>query len=388
MESDLILADQPLDHRARLERLWAALDADGMDLLFLPAGASDLEHLTGLPRRAPSFGEIGYANHWISGALITPGAEPLFVLTKHFQDFDLTEPVAGEVVTARDSDDGAALFKDAVESVAPGARMVGVSGRAWAETTLALGGLLPSAKVVVADPLLEGLRRVKDAQEIALMRRAAAISDRALAEVTTLVQTGATEVDIAAAVDLSMRLQGSPGPSFDTGVWAMGPGIARDASERVSTAPLPEGSAVSFDFGAIFRGYCNDFGRTLHLGNPSAEYVEVHRVVMDAQEAARERARPGVAARDVHLAARKVIDDAGYGDGFRHRTGHCIGLDVHEHPYISEEDTTELEPGMLFTIEPSVFLPGRVGVRVEDVFLMTEDGAESINQTSHEMVCR
>ncbi len=136
---------------------------------------------------------------------------------------------------------------------------------------------------------------------------------------------------------------------------------------------------VSFDFGSVVHGYCSDFGRTVHVGDPGEEYIRVHELVMAAQQAGIDIVRPGVTAAEVHAATREVIVQGGYGDWFRHRTGHCIGLDVHELPYISEEDHTPLEEGMTFTIEPSVFWPGRVGVRVEDIVVCSADGVQKLN---------
>lgn len=401
-----LVLDAPFDHAARQERLWAKLDDAGIDVVFLPASQADLEYFTGVPRRAPSFGNIGYTNHWISGAFISPGQEPLFVLTRHFQEFDLPEGVQGEVVTATETDDGGEVFRRAFDAYRASARRVAVVGgsggqqcehgqggeriamtaRTWGETSVELRRHRPDADLVLADGLINELRRVKDAQEIALMRHAAGIADAVMAEVSPHVVAGATELDLAAEVDLRMRKHGSPGASFDTGVWAMGPTLGRDASVRVSQSTLGPGSGVSFDFGAITRGYCSDFGRTIHIGEPNEEYQKVYDIVIAAQEAGRQAAVVGAIAGDVHRASRAVIEEAGYGDWFRHRTGHCIGLDVHELPYISEEDTTPLEAGMLFTIEPSVFWPGRVGVRVEDVFLVTEGGCTSINTHPDDMV--
>lgn len=378
------LLDAPFDLAGRRARVSEALDAAGIDAVFLPADQSDFEYLTGVPRRAPSFGAIAYTNHWISGAFLAPGRDPLYVLTRHFQEFDLPDGIDGDVITATEEDDGREVFRRAAAAV--DARRIGVTGRAWAQTVLELRDHRPDADVVLADDVLAPIRAIKDAQEIALMRRAARIADVVLEQVAPLVVDGATEIDLQAEVDLRMRRLGATGPSFDTGVWGMGPALARDASVRVSTDALHAGTGVSFDYGAIVRGYCSDFGRTVHIGEPSDEYVRVHGLVMAAQEAARRAAVPGATGSEVHRAAVEVIAEGGYGDGFRHRVGHCIGLDVHETPFLSAEVETPLEPGMLFTIEPSVFLPGRVGVRVEDVFLLTETGAVPLNEHHHDLL--
>lgn len=405
LSPDAALLAAPFDHAARRARLAEALDARGVDVLFLPADQSDFEYFTGVPRRAPSFGAIAYTNHWISGAFLAPGEDPLFVLTRHFQEFDLPDGIEGDVVTATEEDDGREVFRRAYDSyrarrvavaAAPrgevcahevgAAERIAVTGRAWAEAVLELRSHRPDAELVVADDILSGIRRIKDPQEIALMRASARIVDEVMAQVAPHVVAGVTEIELASEVDLRMRQLGSSGASFDTGVWGMGPALARDASVRVSTDALGSGTGVSFDFGAITRGYCSDFGRTVHIGDPTKEYERVHEVVMAAQEAARRAAMPGATGGDVHRAARAVIEEAGFGDWFRHRVGHSIGLDVHELPFLSAEDETPLEPGMLFTIEPSVFWPGRVGVRVEDVFLLTETGAESINAHPRELM--
>ncbi|MFD1715845.1 M24 family metallopeptidase [Amnibacterium flavum] len=394
------------DYAARRARLSEKLDSAGIDVLFLPASQTDLEYFTGVKRPAPTFGEIGYTNHWISGAFFAPGKDPLFILTRHAQEFHLPDGVVGDIVTVNESQDGREWFRKALDSYVSADRLavggkpldetcghekdglarIAVSGRTWSETTLELRSHKPDAELIVADGLLNEIRRIKDPQEIELMTHAARVADTVIADVEKMVKPGITELELAAEIDYRMRKLGSPGASFDTAVWAMGPGLSRDASVRLSTDVLTPGSGVSFDFGAITEGYCSDFGRTVHIGDPNAEYELVYDVVMAAQEAGRAAAMPGATGGDVHRATRAVIEEAGYGDWFRHRTGHNIGLDVHELPYLSEEDNTPLEPGMMFTIEPSVFWPGRVGARVEDVFLLTETGTVKINEHANTLV--
>jgi len=230
------------------------------------------------------------------------------------------------------------------------------------------------------------MRRIKEPEELDAMRRSASICDRVMEEITPMVGVGVTEFEISGRVEYLMRRHGGRFPSFDTGVFAMGPALKRDASTRLTAQPLTEGLGVSFDFGTVVDGYCSDFGRTIHIGEPDARYREAYSLVVEAQEAGRRAAVPGATAAEVNSATRAVIDKSGYGDWFRHRTGHCIGLDTHERPFISEEDRTILEKGMTFTIEPSIFWPGHVGVRVEDMFVCQPGGANCLNGYSRDLV--
>jgi D-alanyl-D-alanine dipeptidase len=168
------------------------------------------------------------------------------------------------------------------------------------------------------------------------------------------------------------------------GIVASGPNAAsphHHPGERV----ISEGDSVVVDFGGTVDGYCSDTTRTFHVGPPSAEYVEVYEVVKAAQQAGVDAVRPGVAAQDVDAVARRVIDDAGYGKWFIHRLGHGIGLDVHEDPYLVNGNEQVLEPGMTFSVEPGIYLPGKLGVRIEDIVHCTPDGADRLNASSREL---
>ena len=372
------------DHAARRRRFDAVMDAEGVDAVWLPIGA-DLEYLTGIHRRVPTFGEVNYTHGWATGAFLAPGRDPVFVLPRMVTEFDLPNGAPGEVVTVNETDSGDETFSRVAASFAA-TRAFGVGARTWGSAMLRINAAYPSVPLVDATRLVNRLRRVKDAQELELMRRACSIVDEALEETAPRVAAGVTELDLAEEVNHHMLRNGSRTWSFDTAVWSMGPLDQRDATVRISNQPLRQGMGVSFDFGAVVNGYCSDFGRTVHVGEPGSEYEKVHRLVMAAQQAGIDAVRPGVTAAAVHEATRRVIVEGGYGDWFRHRTGHCIGLDVHEEPYISEEDQTPLEVGMAFTIEPSIFWPGRVGVRVEDIIVCTEAGGVNLNEFTHDMI--
>ena len=348
----------------------------------LPSG--DLEYLTGFPRRAPSFGNIEYAHQWTTGALIRPEGEPVYVVPQGYSSFNLPGGVEGDVVQVRNLDDGVEVFARTLARFGR-IRRIGVSARTFSRTAVRMVEMT-GGELVDLDDEINALRRIKEPEELEAMRRSALICDRVMGEITTSVAAGVTEFAISSRVDYLMRKHGGKYPSFDTGVFAMGPALDRDASTRLTAEPLVERLGVSFDFGTVVDGYCSDFGRTIHIGEPDNRYREAYGLVVAAQEAGRLAAVPGATAADVNTATRAVIEEAGYGEWFRHRTGHCIGLDTHERPFISEEDTTVLEEGMTFTIEPSIFWPGTVGVRVEDLFVCRPDGAESLNEYSRDLV--
>lgn len=367
------------DYSARRNKLYTIMEQHGVDLVFLPKHSADLDYLTGTERRVVTFGNVAYTHHWVAGAFIHPKHEPKFVLPRMIVEFDSPNGVDANTMVVSELDDAFAKFQKVAESFGP-VKKIAVSARTWSETTMHIMKIFPDAVIVNAEELVNPLRRIKSAEELELMTRACALVDNVLERVQPKVLLGVTELDLKSEINFQMNENGSKTESFDTAVWSMGPKNSRDASDRRSSNPLLEGMGVSFDFGSVINGYCSDFGRTIYLGDPSKEYEFVYNLVMEAQAAGIAAVKPGVLASDVHNATRKVIVDGGYGDWFRHRTGHCIGLDVHEFPYISEEDHTPLEVGMTFTIEPSVFWPGRVGVRVEDIIVVEENGGRKINQ--------
>lgn len=376
--------DVEFDYAARRRAFASLMESEGVDASWLPISA-DLEYLTGIERRVPTFGDVNYAHGWVAGAFLRPGRDPVFILPRNYVEFDLPEGVPGEVVSVSELDDGESMFARVAAGIKPVGTLA-VGARTWSSALIRLMGFFSGAQIVDATPLVNRLRRIKTEGELALMKSACLIADEAMAETTRRIGVGVTELELSEVVNYHLLRNGARTWSFDTAVWSMGPHDARDANVRISAQSLRSGMGVSFDFGGVVNGYCSDFGRTVHLGDPGSEYEHVYEVVMAAQAAGIRAARPGVTAAEVHGATRAVIVEAGYGDWFRHRTGHCIGLDVHEQPFISEEDNTPLEENMTFTIEPSVFWPGRVGVRVEDIVVCTPEGGVKLNEYHTDLV--
>ncbi len=365
------------DFAARRRRLGAELERDGVDAMFLGLG-SDLEYLTGLERHIPSFGNVSYAHGWVGGAFFKPGQEPTYILPRMFAEFDLPHGVPGEVVVVNEKDDGRALFDKAAGRLGSVKRLA-IGSRTWGETVMNLSRVFKNPELVTGEPIVNRLRRVKSKEELEVMARACRIADDTMGAVTGLVKPGVTMHELVEHVEHEMRARGSRTTSFTTHIFSMGMADERESIDARGRLPLREGESVLFDFGAVLDGYCSDFGRTIFCGEPTAEYRRAHQAMIDAQAAGQAAAKPGVTCAEVNRACRAPIEEAGYGDYFRHRMGHGIGMDVHEHPFISEEDQTPLEEGMTFTDEPSIMWHGKVGVRIENIVVCEKGGGRKLN---------
>jgi Xaa-Pro aminopeptidase len=244
--------------------------------------------------------------------------------------------------------------------------------------------MLPEVSWQRASDLTALLRVRKEPDEVELLRAAAHALDRALARVPTEVRfAGRTEMDVARDLQRMTVEEGHDVAAF--AIVAAGPNGAsphHEPGDRVIQA----GDLVVCDFGGRWQGYCSDVTRTFSVGEPSDEQVEIHAAVYAANAAAREAVRPGTTCEEIDRAARRVIDDAGFGEFFIHRTGHGIGLEVHEHPYMVEGNGTPLEPGMTFSIEPGIYLSDQFGVRIEDIVACRPEGVDELNQADRSLV--
>lgn len=361
------------EYAQRRDRLGALLEERGIDALFVPP-SSDLEYLTGIERDLPTFGNISYAHGWVAGAFLAPGRDPVYVLPRMVVAFHLDGVAPPGARVVQEDGDGQASFADAVRSLGE-LRRIALGQRVWAETVIELRHVVPAAELTEGSSLVNELRRVKSAAERKLMADACLLARETMDAVAPQVVHGVSMSSLVEEVEHHLRVRGSRCPSFPTHIFTWGE-RRLDSAGPTKLDPLREGEVVLFDFGAVVDGYCSDFGRTIPCGEPPAGYEEAHAAMLEAQEAGREAAKPGVLARDVNVACRAPIEAAGLGGGFRHRMGHAIGLDVHERPFLSPEDETPLELGMTFTDEPSILVDGSFGVRVEDVIEVTETGGK------------
>jgi Xaa-Pro aminopeptidase len=264
-----------------------------------------------------------------------------------------------------------------------GAGVIAIGDQTWSVFLLGLQAQLPAAEFRSATPITRTLRAKKDSREVEFLRRAATGADRVSAHLAGLKFSGHTEQELSRLVT-RMTLEEDHDQAL---FWivASGPNSASPHHEPTDRVIEP-GDLVVVDFGGKHRGYCSDTTRTFSVGEPDAEQVEVHAAVRAAQEAATAAVAPGVSAEEIDQIARRTITDAGYGEYFIHRTGHGIGLEGHEHPYLVEGNAEKLEPGMCFSIEPGVYLPDRFGVRIEDIVTVTDVGVESLNQANRALV--
>ncbi len=268
-----------------------------------------------------------------------------------------------------------------VASLVAGHGDVLVADQMWALFTLRLQKALGGRGFGLASSLTRELRIRKDASEQGALRAVSASADRAYARLLPHEFAGRRERDVAADLATLLREEGHDEVTFT--IVASGPNAA-SPHHATGDRVIGRGEAVVLDFGGTREWYCSDITRTVVVGEPEGEVRTVHDTVRRSQEAGYAAARTGATAESVDAASRKVIDEAGYGKYFIHRTGHGIGLDGHEHPYLVSGNAERLEPGMAFSIEPGIYLPGRFGVRIEDIAILGDDGrAEPLNRADH-----
>jgi Xaa-Pro aminopeptidase len=356
----------------RLARARKELGERGMDALLLGPSA-DLRHLTGY--QAPPLERLTLLVLPAAGdaRLVVPALEaPL--ARDHLGGMDL------EVAAWQETEDPVGLVRGALDAAAAAGRL-GVGDQLWSTFLLRLQAALPGATFVAASPVTRQLRMRKDPEEVAALARAAAAIDRVVDGLDGLRWAGRTEVELAGELQAAIR-DGHDEVCFT--IVGSGPNAASPHHVAARRAIQP-GDTVVVDIGGRLDGYCSDTTRTLVVGEPPAGFQEAYAVLHAAQLAGCAAVGPGVPAEAVDAACRDVIAAAGYGEHFIHRTGHGIGLEEHEDPYVVAGNREPLEPGMTFSVEPGIYLPGRFGARIEDIVTCTDQGGRRLNLTSRDL---
>ena len=364
-----------MDANERIDKLYGIMREAGLDVVALIPGPNH-RYLTGaehyvLERPIVTFYQLDQAP-----IAVIPELEiPLF--ERH--------PAPAELISYTDAEGYEGAFRSAMDRIGTRGKTIGVEGlhMRFFEGEI-IRQSAPAATIVDATEPLAELRMHKEADEVALLRRAIDISERALQAMFDEVEVGMSEIEAAAILEAHIKALGGDGLSFGTILHAG------------ANTPLPHSGPLDYrihhgdplivDFGATYNGYCADITRTVFVGEVTDEQREFYAVVQQANEVGRQAAGPGVTCESVDLAARQVFIDAGYEQLLRHRTGHGLGLEAHEAPYIVIGNQHVLEPGMVFTIEPGIYRMGDIGVRIADNMVITQDGAESLTTFPRELL--
>lgn len=348
----------------RISRLAGKLNEGGYDAFFAWHPVS-MTYLQG-------FGEAGH-ERFLTLAVRSTGE--VVMICPSLSETQARRSGIADVRSWRDGEDPLALFAQLAEEWGIKTGILAVDNDLPAHMLLSMQEVLPAALFKPGQEFLSSLMRVKSSDELELMEKAAAIADDSYAAGRAAIKSGATEREVAQALLTEMRRLGGTNP---WAIVAAGKNGAEPHHESDDT-PIQNGDVIVLDFGCQFGGYCSDITRCVSCGEASEEARNVYEIVLRAHDAARNAVAPGVTGSEVDSAARKVIENAGYGEFFVHRTGHGIGMNGHEAPNIVNSNNSPLEVGNCFSIEPGIYLPGKFGVRLENIYTVDENGARSFN---------
>ncbi len=359
-------------NRQRAQELIDRLRRDGFDALLLFPGPN-IGYYTGF--------NIGLSER-LAAALLPMEGKPLFIVNELEGELRGMKPWFTDKVTWREQEDPVKLLADTIRNRGLSEAKIGIPEEAPWGWVNKLHAALPDAKLIDASEYLGHIRMIKISQELEWISEACHIADEALENGFKHLHTGMTESELSDLLTFEMRRLGG-GETF-IGV-LFGERAALPHGEP-SDRRLAPGDAVLVDMGCTVHGYWSDITRTVFYGEPSEEHINIYKTVLEANKAAFGAIEPGVTCESVDEAARKVIEDAGYGKYFIHRLGHGVGLQIHEPPYIVRNNKQKLEPGMVFSDEPGIYIVGDIGVRVEDTVACTKAGCERLTKFKRDLV--
>jgi|YNPNPStandDraft_1061719.scaffolds.fasta_scaffold72097_2 Xaa-Pro aminopeptidase len=352
----------------RLERIRVRLSDEGLDWL-LVSGPENRRYLSGFT------GSSGYLLISQEEALLATDFRYFQQVQEQAPAYTLAKMQGGTVES---------LASILHQHVAEGARLGFEAEHLTVALYEKLRGAVAAAQWVPTQGLVENLRAVKEPGEIQAIRRAVALADEVLEAILPTLRPGMTEKEVAWRLESAMRERGAEKVSFDL-IVASGPNGAKPHAVT-SDRPLGKGEPIVIDMGCVVDGYCSDLTRTIVLGEPDGRFRDLYDLVLRAQRAAEEGIRPGMTGREADALAREVIDAAGYKEEFGHSLGHGVGLEVHELPRLSALAEEPLQEGMVFTVEPGVYIPGWGGIRIEDMAVLQRDGVEVLTACTKDPV--
>jgi Xaa-Pro aminopeptidase len=360
-------------HRERLRRAAAAAADRGLDALLITP-SPDYLYLLGY--RAPAMERL-------TCLVIPADGDPTLVLPR------LEEPLARHELGELADDIGLVPWDETdnpfriLQRRLGGVLRVGVQDQMWARFVLRLRAALDPAELVEAGPTMSALRAVKTAEEVDRLRAAATAADEAMRAIAAEPLSGRTEAEVSGRIREHLLAAGHDEAGF--AIVASGPNSA-SPHHTAGDRRISAGDAIVLDIGGVRDGYCSDTSRTAFVGAPDPEFAALYEVLREAQAAACDAVQPGVPAADIDAVARGIITEAGYGEAFIHRTGHGIGLETHEEPYLVSSNSAPLVAGNAFSVEPGIYIQNRWGARIEDIVVCTESGGERLNTSTTELL--
>jgi Xaa-Pro aminopeptidase len=381
-----------LDFGSRLAAVQTAMQERDIALMFLPR-AANLFYLTGIRRQLDHGTDHNAYGDWLSGGYIGQNGPVRVVAPRMGGGFWQHEaegkPWISGVRLIMEPEAPVDVLKELLSSfgLASGTHRIAVDERTWAQFTIGATALFPDLEIVNATEIIAPMRMIKTQDELDAMQRGSDLTDDVFRNVMAFMKPGMTEFDVAHEIDYEFVKLGAEYTSFETGVFFIQAEPAEgEKTVRSGERALRHGDSIMFDFGGVIDGYASDFGRSAFVGEPSAEYLRAHEAIITSQaDAMAAMVAEKCTAAQANAIARKVIADAGFDDGFNHRLGHGIGVTVHEPPFLDGVDQIVLQENMVFTVEPSIWYPGRFGNRIEDMVVVTKDGGKPMSKIERKL---
>jgi Xaa-Pro dipeptidase len=359
----------------KIGQVTAGMKERGMDLLLIGTG-TDLEYLTGLSSMACA--------RFKALAILSDGRH-FFICPKLYYEETREAMGEGETILVWDDAEGfLKAFREAGQIYGLKKSNIGVSDVIRAVDAIAIKAET-GAELLDGTGVMEAVRQIKDQDEVECLKGAARLADSVFEDIVGFIRPGMTEGNIARRIKELFEDKGAGGLAFNP-IVASGPNSSRPHYND-DKGVIQENDIIVLDFGCRYKGYCSDISRTVFVGKPSPEQERIYDIVLRANSEAELLVRQGVTAGAVDRTARDLISQAGYGRYFLSRTGHGIGMAVHEAPYIREGNDVVLENGMAFSVEPGIYLPGKFGMRIEDIVLVEEGKGNALNKVTKEMIC-